>query len=78
MLPTNIALAEQLDQGEYPADGHPLGMQVIALKNILEACDDEGVDGGAFEYFTKVVEDMGKKYGDEGGIARVGEVLLKM
>ncbi|RKL03345.1 hypothetical protein BFJ70_g17287 [Fusarium oxysporum] len=56
--------------------GNPIGMQVQALRNILEACRDDGMDDGLLKNLTTAMEGVVKDRGDNGGIAVIGEYLL--
>jgi hypothetical protein len=76
LLPLNAALAAQVDKGEYPADGHPLTMQVVALRNIRETLEDQGVDAGVLRYFTSVAERLEEIRGGDGGLAALVELLM--
>lgn len=56
--------------------GNPIGMQSQALKNILEACRDDGMDDGFLKNLTMAMEEVVKDRGENGGIAVIGEYLL--
>ncbi|RKK65881.1 hypothetical protein BFJ71_g17933 [Fusarium oxysporum] len=56
--------------------GNPIGMQVQALRNILEACRDDGMDDGLLKNLTTAMEGVVKDRGENGGIAVIGEYLL--
>ncbi|KAH7196299.1 hypothetical protein BKA60DRAFT_470586 [Fusarium oxysporum] len=56
--------------------GNPIGMQAQALKNILEACRDDGMDDGFLKNLTMAMEEVVKDRGENGGIAVIGEYLL--
>ncbi|EWZ27758.1 hypothetical protein FOZG_18528 [Fusarium oxysporum Fo47] len=56
--------------------GNPIGMQAQALRNILEACHDDGMDDGFLKNLTTAMEGVVKDRGENGGIAVIGEYLL--
>ncbi|QKD57038.1 uncharacterized protein FOBCDRAFT_321341 [Fusarium oxysporum Fo47] len=56
--------------------GNPIGMQAQALRNILEACRDDGMDDGFLKNLTTAMEGVVKDRGENGGIAVIGEYLL--
>ncbi|KAJ9413419.1 hypothetical protein QL093DRAFT_2473453 [Fusarium oxysporum] len=47
-----------------------------ALRNILEACRDDGMDDGFLKNLTTAMEGVVKDRGENGGIAVIGEYLL--
>jgi hypothetical protein len=75
LIPYQAAMAGSVDRRSFEALGNPVGMQREALKNILRACEEEGVDGGCLGYFERLVGRVVEEKGGEGGLARV-EVLL--
>lgn len=76
LLPYLTEMAKSIDAGVFESLGNPIGMQGTALKNILQACDEEGVDGGNMRYFSELVDQVVQKHGGDGGIAQVGELLV--
>ncbi|KAH8662761.1 hypothetical protein BGZ61DRAFT_539477 [Ilyonectria robusta] len=56
--------------------GNPIGLQAQALRNILEACRDDGMDDGFLKNLTTAMEGVVKDRGENGGIAVIGEYLL--
>lgn len=44
--PLLAMIARDFDTGDMAANGFPMGMQMIGLRNVVMACEDEGVEGG--------------------------------
>ncbi|KAH6971987.1 hypothetical protein EDB80DRAFT_693587 [Ilyonectria destructans] len=59
------------------AGPEPIGMQAQGLRNILEACRDDGMDDGFLEKLTVAMEKVVQDRGGNGGIALIGEYLLE-
>lgn len=75
LIPYQAAMAGSMDRGSFEALGNPVGMQREAVRNILRACEEEGVDGGCLGYFAGLVERVVEGEGGEGGLARVEGLL---
>ncbi|KAK4454483.1 hypothetical protein QBC34DRAFT_160202 [Podospora aff. communis PSN243] len=70
-------LAEAWD-GERWGDsmGNPMGMQLEGVKNIVEACREEGVDGRVLEALRGQMEGVVGRFGADSGLAGLGILLL--
>ncbi|KFY62601.1 hypothetical protein V497_02286 [Pseudogymnoascus sp. VKM F-4516 (FW-969)] len=75
LIPYQAAMAGSVDRGSFEALGNPVGMQREALKNILRACEEEGVDGGCLGYFEGLVGRVVEDKGGDGGLAGVEGLL---
>ncbi|KAI8712044.1 NAD-binding-2 domain-containing protein [Fusarium sp. LHS14.1] len=77
LIPYNGLIARSWDDKAWDDNlGNPIGMQAQALRNILEACRDDGMDDGFLKYLTMAMEGVVKDRGENGGIAIIGEYLL--
>ena len=56
LIPYQAAMAGSVDRGSFEVLGNPVGMQREAMRNILRACEEEGVDGGCLGYFAGFLE----------------------
>ncbi|KAI8649361.1 NAD-binding-2 domain-containing protein [Fusarium sp. Ph1] len=78
LIPYNGLIARSWDDKAWDDNlGNPIGMQAQALRNILEACRDDGMDDGFLKNLTMAMEGVVKDRGENGGIAVIGEYLLK-
>ncbi|KFY95897.1 hypothetical protein V498_03040, partial [Pseudogymnoascus sp. VKM F-4517 (FW-2822)] len=75
LIPYQAAMAGSMDRGSFESLGNPVGMQREGLRNILRACEEEGVDGGCLAYFGGLVERVVEEKGGDGGLARVEGLL---
>jgi len=57
--------------------GNPMGMQVEALSCIKQACEEDGIDFGSMGYFTNLMEQVVKDFGENSDVAALGTYLLK-
>lgn len=70
-------IANNWDTEDWGAHGNAMEMQSIGMSNILKACEEEGVDGGALKYFGGLMDKVVGQVGGDGGLAMVGPLLLK-
>ncbi|KAM5349455.1 hypothetical protein ACJ41O_005960 [Fusarium nematophilum] len=78
LVPYNGLLARSWDERAWDDSlGNPVGMQAQGVRNILDACRDDGIDDGFLEKFTTTMERVVRERGPDGGIAAMGEYLLK-
>lgn len=78
IVPYIELLAKSMDEKAWDDSlGNPLGMQATALQGILQACKEEGVDGGALESLSNNFQRAVKEQGGDGGIAIAGSYLLQ-
>ncbi|KAK4194351.1 come operon protein 4 [Triangularia verruculosa] len=78
LVPYVGSLSEQVDEMRWMDSlGNPLAMQAAGVRNIMQSCEEEGVDGSALKWLVDKME-MGVKEGySEGGVAVVGKYMLK-
>ncbi|KAI9164005.1 NADPH-dependent reductive aminase [Paramyrothecium foliicola] len=78
LVPYVGLLAKSMDEETWDDNmGNPLGMQLEGVKNILLACKEEGVDGTGLEFLATTMERAVADHGGDGGVAVVGNYLLK-
>lgn len=78
IVPYIERLAKSMDEKAWGDSlGNPLGMQATGLQGILQACKEEGVDGGALESLSNNLQRAVKEQGGDGGIAIAGSYLLQ-
>ncbi|KAJ6446017.1 6-phosphogluconate dehydrogenase nad-binding protein [Purpureocillium lavendulum] len=78
LVPYLSQMAEILDEERWEDSlGNPLGMQLTALRTILRACDEEGVDGTALAGLAANMQKGVEERGGDGGIPIAGKYLLK-
>lgn len=78
LVPYVGLLAECVDKGEWKEDlGNPMGMQVAAMRNILQACEEEGVDGSGLGFLMGLMEKAVDEGFTEGGVAPVARYMSK-
>ncbi|RSM02204.1 hypothetical protein CDV31_011048 [Fusarium ambrosium] len=77
LIPYTGLIARSWDDKAWDDNlGNPIGMQVQALRNILEACRDDGIDDEFLKNLTTAMEGVVKDRGENGGIAMIGEYIL--
>lgn len=76
--------AQEWDEGVEEGGPHPLGMQHVALENIVRACEEEGVEVEALRRLRDLMGDaieegkeVEKGKGWEGGFTLVARRFLK-
>lgn len=78
LIPYTGLIARSWDEKAWDDNlGNPIGMQAQGLRNILEACRDDGMDDGFLEKLTVAMEKVVQDRGGNGGIALIGEYLLE-
>jgi hypothetical protein len=78
LVPYVSLLAKSIDEETWDDNmGNPLGMQLAGVKNIIRACEEEGVDGRGLEFLSSVMQKVVDERGGDGGVAVVGKYLLK-
>lgn len=78
LVPYVSLLAKSMDEQTWDDNmGNPLSMQLAGVKNIIRACEEEGVDGRGLEFFSSVMQKVVNERGGDGGVAVVGKYLLK-
>lgn len=78
LVPYLGPIAKSIDEETWDDNmGNPLAMQLAGVKNIIRACEDEGVDGTGLQFFSSVMQRAVDERGGDGGVAVVGKYLLK-
>ncbi|KAH7310684.1 hypothetical protein B0I35DRAFT_439535 [Stachybotrys elegans] len=78
LVPYLGLIAKSIDEETWDDNlGNPLGMQLAGVRNILQACKEEGVDGTGLEHLARLMEEVVKERGGDGGIAAVGQRVLQ-
>ncbi|KXX80955.1 ComE operon protein 4 [Madurella mycetomatis] len=78
LVPYVGLLAEQVDKEAWMDDlGNPLAMQAEGVRNIMQSCEDEGVDGTGLKFLSKLMEKGVKEGFGPGGVAVVAKYLMK-
>ena len=76
ILPLTDHLAHEWDEGIEAGGPHPLGMQLVALENILRACAEAGVDAGGLKHLTGKVKEAVGECGAEKSFTVVARKFL--
>ncbi|KAK4110153.1 hypothetical protein N656DRAFT_770525 [Canariomyces notabilis] len=77
LVPYVGLLAEQIDQERWMDDlGNPLAMQAEGVRNILQSCEDEGVDGTGLKFLYQLMERAVKDGFGPGGVAAVAKYII--
>ncbi|KAF9761525.1 hypothetical protein IL306_003784 [Fusarium sp. DS 682] len=77
LIPYNGLIARSWDDKAWDDNlGNPIGMQAQSLRNILEACRNDGIDDGFLKNLMMAMERVVKDRGTNGGTAVIGEYLL--
>lgn len=71
LLPSLIDLARCVEAEDFEAHGHVNSMKLSSLRNLVQTCEDEGVNPGALEFLTRAVGDTVEENGGDKGLALV-------
>ncbi|KAL2132976.1 hypothetical protein VTI74DRAFT_3046 [Chaetomium olivicolor] len=78
LVPYVSLLAERVDQEAWMDDlGNPLAMQDAGVRNILQACEEEGVDGRGLKFLFELMEKAVRDGFGQGGVAAIAQYLFK-
>lgn len=78
LVPYVGLLAEQVDKEAWMDDlGNPLAMQAEGVRNIMQSCEEEGVDGSALKFLSGLMDKGVKEGFAQGGVAVVAKYLMK-
>ncbi|UNI16853.1 3-hydroxyisobutyrate dehydrogenase [Purpureocillium takamizusanense] len=78
LVPYVALIAKAVDEEAWDDDmGNPLGMQLAGVRNILQACKDEGVNGGALETLAGLMQKVVDDRGGAGGVPEVARFILE-
>lgn len=78
LVPYVSLLAEHVDKEDWMNDlGNRLDMQAAVLHNILQTCEEEGVDGEALKSLSRVVDRAVADGFGPGGLTAVNRYMFK-
>lgn len=78
LVPYVTLLAERVDQEAWMDDlGNPLAMQGAGVRNILQSCEEEGVDGTGLKFLLELMERAVKDGFGQGGLAAIAPYMFK-
>ncbi|GJN80284.1 6-phosphogluconate dehydrogenase nad-binding protein [Purpureocillium lilacinum] len=78
LVPYVGLIAKAVDEEAWDDDmGNPLGMQLAGVRNILQACKDEGVNGGALETLVGLMQKVVDERGGAGGVPEVARFMVE-
>ncbi|KAJ6445001.1 6-phosphogluconate dehydrogenase nad-binding protein [Purpureocillium lavendulum] len=78
LVPYITLIAKNVDDEAWDDNmGNPLGMQLAGVRNILQACKDEGVNGGALEMLVGLMQKVVDERGGDGGVPEVSRLMLE-
>lgn len=78
LVPYVSIIAGAVDEEAWDdSQGNPLGMQLTGVRNILQACKDEGVDGAGLEPLASLMQQVVDERGGDGGIAEIARLITK-
>lgn len=78
LVPYVALIATAVDEEAWDdSQGNPLGMQLAGLRNILQACKEEGVDGAGLEPLASLMQRVVDERGGEGGVAEVSRLIVE-
>jgi hypothetical protein len=77
LVPYLEGLAEAWDAERWEDNmGNPMGMQLQGVKNIVEACEEEGVEASMMESLVRVMEKCVGRFGGDSGLPALGRVFV--
>jgi 3-hydroxyisobutyrate dehydrogenase-like beta-hydroxyacid dehydrogenase len=78
LVPYVTLLADQVDREDWMNDlGNPLAMQAAGMKNILQTCEEEGVDGTGMRFISQLMDRAVDEGFGAGGVAAIAKYLFK-
>jgi len=79
LVPYLGGIAEMWDREDWMDNmGNPVGMQLEGVRNILEACREDGIKGAAvLEELGKLMQRAVERHGEDSGVAFVGALMLE-
>lgn len=78
LVPYVSLLAEQVDKEDWMNDlGNPLAMQAAGMRNILQTCEEEGVDGTGMRFISQLMDRAVEEGFGAGGVAAIAKYLFK-
>ncbi|KAL2172314.1 hypothetical protein VTG60DRAFT_6153 [Thermothelomyces hinnuleus] len=71
-------IADEVDKENWMNDtGNPLKMQAIALHNILQACEEERVDGEGLKFISRLMDRAVADGFGPGGVSAIAQYMFK-
>lgn len=78
LVPYVSLIANGVDEEDWDDHkGNPLGMQLVGVRNILQACREEGVNGAGLESIASMMQKAVDGRGGHGNVAEVANVILQ-
>jgi pyrroline-5-carboxylate reductase len=78
LVPYVTLIAKAVDEEAWDdSQGNPLAMQLTAVRNILQACKEEGVSGAPLEPLAAMMQRIVDERGGDGGVAEVARLMLE-
>jgi pyrroline-5-carboxylate reductase len=78
LVPYVSLIADGIDREAWMEDlGNPLAMQFAGVKNIVQTCEEEGVDGSGLRFMVELMEKAVRDGFADGGLAAVGRYMFK-
>ncbi|KAK3309476.1 heterokaryon incompatibility protein-domain-containing protein [Chaetomium strumarium] len=77
LVPYVSLLADQIDREDWMDDlGNPLAMQAVGVRNIMQSCEEEGVDGSGLAFLSGLMDKAVQDGFGTGGVAVVAKYLM--
>ncbi|KAK3291613.1 uncharacterized protein B0H64DRAFT_330193 [Chaetomium fimeti] len=78
LVPYVSLLADGVDKEDWMEDlGNPLAMQAAGMRNILQTCEEEGVDGTGMRFISQLMDRAVEEGFGAGGVATIAKYLFK-
>lgn len=78
LVPYVTLIASAVDGEAWDdSQGNPLGMQLAGVRNILQACKEEGVDGAGLEPLASLMQRVVDERGGDGGVAEISRLIVE-
>ncbi|KAL2178358.1 uncharacterized protein P884DRAFT_269024 [Thermothelomyces heterothallicus CBS 202.75] len=78
LVPYAGLIADGVDKENWMDDmGNPLNMQAIALRNILQASEEEGVDGEGLKFISRLMDRAVADGFGPGGVSAIARYMFK-
>lgn len=78
LVPYVALIAKAVDEEAWDdSQGNPLAMQLAGVRNILQACKEEGVSGAPLEPLAAMMQRIVDEHGGDGGVAEVSRLMLE-
>lgn len=78
LVPYMTQMAKSVDEETWDDNlGNPLSMQLAGVENIVQTCEDEGVDAQGMKHFAGLMGRAVQERGGDSGVAVVMNYFLK-